>query len=243
MLAVVTALAGNLLLVLLGAGLVWGIHRRKPWAVFLLLLFALLTCPAVAERFLLPLEGQFPVPSMADLEVRGIRQVVVLTGGGYPDEQPLAAVALPPASAARFLAGVELCARLGEHCRLIFSGSAGRGDRDRPTALTMARALEIIDPSRTALAEARSGSTAEHPGNVAPLLEPGDFLLVTSARHMPRAMTSFRRAGLEPVPYPVDFLTGHPGWTRWLPSQGGLALLQAAWREALATLFYTLRGF
>jgi uncharacterized SAM-binding protein YcdF (DUF218 family) len=243
MLAVLTALAGNLLLVLLAAALVWSIHRRRPWGVFLLLLLALLTCPAVAERFLLPLEAQYPVPSLDDLQARGVRQVVVLTGGGYPDEQPLAATALPPASAARFLAGVELCARLGEDCRLLFSGSAGRGERDRPTAQTMARALQAIDPTRPVVAEARSGSTAEHPGNVAPLLEPGEFLLVTSARHMPRAMTSFRRAGLEPVPYPVDFLTGHPGWTRWLPSTGGLTLLQAAWREALATLFYTLRGF
>ena len=107
------------------------------------------------------------------------------------------------------------------------------------------RALSrLLDPRRPAVAEVRSGSTAEHPENVRPLLADGPFVLVTSATHMPRAMASFRRAGLEPIAYPVGPLVhGRYGWNSWLPSLESLGTLQAAWREVLGMAYYTLRGW
>src|SRR3546814_14992278 len=56
--------------------------------------------------------------------------------------------------------------------------------------------------------EAQSRNTAENARLTAALVGQGDgrpWLLVTSAWHMPRAVASFRAAGLEVLAYPVDF--------------------------------------
>jgi uncharacterized SAM-binding protein YcdF (DUF218 family) len=97
----------------------------------------------------------------------------------------------------------------------------------------------LLAPQRHAAAETRSDSTAEHPANVKPLLRKEPFVLVTSALHMPRSMRSFHRAGMNPVPYPVDFLVqGNYGWKDWIPSMESWWKLNAGLREYLATLLY-----
>ena len=198
----------------------------------------------MADLALRPLEGSFPRPSIAALKEAGVRQVLVLTGGGYPPAGELLSAQFPQASTFRYLAGVELCTRLGPDCRLVFSGSAGRGSRDVATAETMAALTRLLEPEREIAAEAKSGSTAEHPGNTRPLLGGEPFALVTSAYHMPRAVASFRRAGLDPVPYPVDFQSGgRYHWVDWLPSAANLRALELAFSEYLARALYAVRGW
>jgi uncharacterized SAM-binding protein YcdF (DUF218 family) len=196
-----------------------------------------------AEAIIRPLEGRYSPPSIDTLKSQGVRQVVVLTGGGYPVTGEELASAFPHASAYRFLGGMELCSRLGPDCRIIFSGSAGRQLRERATADTMRDLAQVLEPARDAVAESRSGSTEEHPGNVRPLIGDSPFALVTSAMHMPRTVRTFRRAGLEPIPYPVDFLaTGHYGWSDLLPSAENLWEVGAALREYEALVLYSIRG-
>ena len=98
-------------------------------------------------------------------------------------------------------------------------------------------------PQHEICSEAQSNSTADHPDNVASLLTSPEFVLVTSAVHMPRAVACFRSAGLDPIPYPVDRLSrGNYRWNDWLPSFESLWKLNVAWREYLAVLLYNLRG-
>lgn len=250
MLAYITPLVGNLLLWLwLGVVIfAWrrtsGHRGRRAWVVLLAALIWLLSSRPVVEWLARPLEGAYPPPSMEVLERQGVRQVVVLTGGGYSvDGEPWAA-ALPDASSHRFLGGIEACRMLAADGRLIFSGSAGRGRREVATADAMASLARRLSPELTVLSESRSGSTAEHPQNVAPLLEPEPFLLVTSAYHLRRAMDSFRRAGYDPIAFPVDpLIHGGYNWTSWLPSFDNLAVLQLLWREYLALVLYRVRGW
>ena len=102
----------------------------------------------------------------------------------------------------------------------------------------------LIAPERQVLAEARSESTADHPANVRPLLNKGSFALVTSALHMPRSMRSFNKSGLNPIPYPVDFLSsGGYGWADVLPSFENFWKLNAAIREYQALVLYTVKGW
>lgn len=210
----------------------------------LLVLFWFLGTPLATRVILWPLESRYGVPEIASLEKQGVKQVVVLTGGGYPIQGEMLSSSFPHASMYRFLGGLELCSRLGANCRLIFSGSAGRNRGDLTVAMTMQDLSHLIAPECQVVAEARSESTAEHPANVRPLLKGGPFALVTSAMHMPRSMRTFRRAGLTPIPYPVDFLSSDGyGWIDLLPSVECLWRIGVVLREYQALLFYMIRGW
>lgn len=222
-----------------------GNGRARRLGMVLLVAFWLLGTRPVTDVILYPLESRYAPPEIANLQKQGVRQVVVLTGGGYQVSGEMLSSAFPHASTYRFIGGLELCSRLGSDCRLIFSGSAGRQRRDLATATTMKELALNLMPGRQVLAEARSGSTAEHPANVKPLVKSEPFVLLTSAVHMPRSMRTFHRAGLNPIPYPVDFLSsgGHYGWSDWLPSAESLWKAGIALREYLALVFYSVKGW
>ena len=249
-LSIVTSVCSNLYLWLwfLIALFMWWVTRRsrtsRHWSFLCLALLWLLGTRPVAKVVLSPLENCYTAPTLSNLEKQSVRQVVVLTGGGYPVRGGLLSSAFPHGSAYRFLGGVELSSRLGPDCLIIFSGSAGRERRDLATADTMKELSLLLISGPEVLAEAQSGSTSEHPANVKPLLRSSPFVLITSAVHMPRAMRSFKRAGLNPIAYPVDFLAveGDYGWMSLIPSVENLWKLNVAFREYLALLFYTITG-
>ena len=249
MIAIITPLISNLFLDLwiLGLIVLWVSTRKNPRArktgiVFLLFLWLLATRP-VADLMLYPLEKQYNAPEIRTLKESGVNQVVVLTGGGFPVRGELLSSALPPASLSRFISGLELASRIGSNPVIIFSGTAGRGIPDRKTSEEMRRLSVILIPTQKALSETQSSSTAEHPGAIKRYV-PGPFVLVTSAYHMPRTMRTFRKAGLSPVPYPVDFLTtGSYHWSAWIPSFENLRELDIGLREYEALTLYWINGW
>ena len=72
--------------------------------------------------------------------------------------------------------------------------------------------------------------------------EEGPFLLVTSAAHMPRSLGVFRKAGLEVIPYPVDYRQWRPRWSFLDMSRRRLERMGDAMREWAGLLFYRLLG-
>jgi len=71
----------------------------------------------------------------------------------------------------------------------------------------------------------------------------GAWVLITSARHMPRAVGLFRKAGWTVSAHPVDYLTFPGGIKKWTPSwPGGLNTLHEAMYEWGGLLFAWLRG-
>ena len=233
---------------LLSALFLWWVTRKngvyRRWAFILLLGFWILGTGPVTESILWPLESRYQTPDIMSLEKKGVSQVVVLTGGGFPVRGEILSSAFPHGSIYRFLAGLELCTRLGPVCKIIFSGAAGRYNRGNMTGLTMQDLARILAPNRQILAEGHSGSTAEHPANVLPLVDHQPFVLVTSALHMPRSMRVFREAGLNPIAYPVDFLSlRNHGWMDWVPSIENLWKMSVAIREYQALALYSVRGW
>ncbi|SRR5581483_1892207 len=249
MFAFLTSLLANLFLwlcLLVFVFLWWatrGNRRTRRFGFVLAIAIWLLGTRPVAEGILWPLESRYPPPDVASLNAQGIRQVVVLTGGGFPPQRQMLSSAFPHASMYRFVGGMELCARLGADCKLIFSGSAGHGNSDQTTALTMRDVALVLEPERRVDAEAQSNSTAEHPGNVKPFVGEQPFVLVTSAMHMLRSMNVFEKAGLKPIPYPVDYLSvgGPYQLLDWFPSVDNLWNVQAALREYLALAYYSVQ--
>ena len=69
-------------------------------------------------------------------------------------------------------------------------------------------------------------------------------LLVTSAKHMPRALGCFRRAGLTLDALPVDYRGGSPtAGASWLPRASDLELSTDALRELAGRVAYRLQGY
>ncbi len=168
---------------------------------------------------ILPLEQHFagmPRPKPTD----GISGIIIL--GGFEDGYVSAGRGQLTVneSAERLTEGVRLARELPD-TKVLFSGGVGAlwhadADATQPVADYM-KAIGI-DAGRLLL-EGLSRNTIENASFSAKLVnpQPGErWVLVTSAYHMPRAVSLFRNAGFTVQPWPVDFRTR--GWQDvWRP--------------------------
>jgi uncharacterized SAM-binding protein YcdF (DUF218 family) len=96
--------------------------------------------------------------------------------------------------------------------------------------------------------EGNSRKTHENAINVAAIWRKRHIrsgLLVTSATHMPRALASFRKAGLDVASWPADFRAfGYPPGSAFdfLPDAAALGMTTVAIKEWLGAI-YRLRGW
>ena len=103
-------------------------------------------------------------------------------------------------------------------------------------------------PEESIVVEGNSRNTRENAQETAEILrelEIKNVLLVTSALHMPRALLTFRSAGVDAVPSSssVGSQSEHPAILDWLPSVSGLGKIEAVLHESLGILVYRLRGW
>jgi uncharacterized SAM-binding protein YcdF (DUF218 family) len=240
--------------VLLGAGLLLAGPARRTRAgrtllALAALLFLLFSDRAVSLLLLAPLEARFPaVPEAArgggaPPAIAGCRFVVVL-GGGHTDLAALPALGqLSTSALARLAEGVRLL-RLLPDARLIVSGP---GDAGRPThAAVLARAAESlgVDPGRIMLIDT-ARDTEDESHEVARRVGGARVALVTSAWHMPRAAALFRRAGVDFVACPADFVARGATGFRWMDfawDSESLERSTLAVHERLGLLWLRLRG-
>ena len=133
------------------------------------------------------------------------------------------------------------------HLRLLFTG--GEGDllaSGEPEAVQARAFFESLGvPAQRMQFEFRSRTTYENAVLTAAL--PGvdktrPWLLVTSAWHMPRALATFRAAGWNVTPYPVDYRTGtRTPWTEY-SLVDSLRRWQIALHEWAGLLAYRIAG-
>jgi uncharacterized SAM-binding protein YcdF (DUF218 family) len=239
---------GNLLLLLLALGVVllWG--RRRVWGrglVGLVLLALALTAVLPLGSWLMaPLEDHFPAPRTLPEQVQG---VILLGGASQP---AISAARGQPAlngNAERHLGFVALARRYPE-ARLAFSGGGGAPGAGAPTEAMVTRQVLLdlgLDVGRVSFDD-QARNTFENARNLLALLAPEaneTWVLVTSARHMPRAVGVFRKAGWRVLPYPVDY-TGPGGFAFRLGFNltGGMSALTTAAKEWTALVSYYLMG-
>ncbi len=173
--------------------------------------------------------------------------VVVLSGmvnplTGYTDRPEFLE------SADRILAGEEIL-RSGHAGALLISGGSGlmlqTGESE---AIILRRWLLARGwPAERVLAEETSRNTAENAEFTARILARRGWkrvILVTSAFHMPRSVFCFREAGIEPVPFPVDYYRHRvfAGPEALVPSIHSLRLATTALKEYLGFVAYWLRA-
>ena len=75
------------------------------------------------------------------------------------------------------------------------------------------------------------------------LLDNPKVILVTSAFHMPRAQLVFEAAGINVIPFPVDFIIGAGKFTfmSFIPSAGSFASTSFFVREMIGRTYYSLK--
>lgn len=226
---------------------IWLLLRRKerlPGTVSLTIAALLYLCSTsvVGELLIGPLERAYPPPAAGEA---CWGDAIVVLGGGSKVSSPAegGAPALTEESTGRLVYGVRLAREIP--APLIFTGGRALGREDRPSeaeaAARVARSLGI--PEERLFLEERSRTTWENALYVSDAFDTSAPLLVTSAWHMPRAVYSFRKHGMDPVPAPTLYRSdpAPPLPTEFLPSLGGFEKSVRAFHEYLGLLYYRIR--
>jgi uncharacterized SAM-binding protein YcdF (DUF218 family) len=231
----------------LGIVLLW-----TPWArtgrwlaslaIIVLMLIAIFPVGGV---MISGLENRFPQAQALPPTVDGI---IVLGGATQPGLFRARGQIAVNDNAERLIEFAQL-GRKNENARLIFTGGGKSSNSEIPTEADVAKAvLEAagLDTTRVLFEDAAT-NTYENAVLAAALVNPSpgqSWVLITSASHMPRAVGSFRAAGWEVIPYPVDFTTGG-GASSWRPRfkpTSGLARFSKAVHEWVGLATYWALG-
>jgi len=136
----------------------------------------------------------------------------------------------------------------GRAPKVLVSGGALEGNVSE--ARGMAHAMHQLGvPDHTILLENASRTTYENAMlSEDQLREHGidQVLLVTSALHMPRAMASFARQGVQAIAAPLPpqiYLPADGSISPWLPSQRALDASRSIIKEYVGLFIYWLRGW
>lgn len=208
--------------------------------------FTLIAVLPISAWFVAPLEDRFSPPEPVPEHIDGI---VVL--GGATALATSASRGQPSLNAnAERLTTFATLARRYPDARLIYTGGY-RGLAPPPMLESdVARKLLVdlgVDEKRL-MVDGTSRHTMDNASKALALANPkaGEtWLLITSARHMPRAVGAFRTAGWrEIVPYPVDYLTIRNARAKLrFNLRAGLNGLRAAQHEWIGLVTYRFMGF
>ena len=239
---------GNILFMglVIGALLSWTRWRRVAhWCLSLTALYAVLlaTIP-LGETLITKLENRFPLNKSLPKVVEGI---IVL--GGVVDQVISKDRGSPAINGAveRLTAFADLAKKYPQ-ARLVFSGGSG---------VLFGQSLKeahfvgpIFDQLGIAVDriqyEDQSRNTAENAVLTKRLVKPSDggqWIVITSAFHMPRAIGTFRKAGWQAIPYPVDYRSTFGGRSGVrFNFRRGMSGLAVGLHEWLGLTFYWFTG-
>lgn len=123
--------------------------------------------------------------------------------------------------------------------RLVCSGYGDEDERSNAAVnADVAIALGVRPEAIILMEDARD--TMEEASALKKIAGDEKVVLVTSASHMPRAMATFEKAGLNVTAAPTDFKFKRDEWLQW-PSSTGLSRSEAAFHEYLGLLWMKLR--
>ncbi len=232
----------------------FGLRRfgaRRSGSVALALALCLLIVssnPWLAARFRAQLE-QWYVPVTA-AQAPSADAIVLLGGALYLPVPPRVTAELSGAGD-RVLYAARLY-RSGRAPRVIVTGGNvfEQPDGVRGESWYLAELLEEWGvPESAILIEESSRNTRQNALETKKILDRErlrTILLVTSAMHMPRALATFRGAGINAIAAPVDFTVDayrRPGFFELLPTADAMAHNAYTLREYLGIIVYGLRGW
>lgn len=237
-----------LIMLALGGALGWS-GRERPGLQMCAAgaaLYAILGLSPVGHLLLLPLEERFLRPELQpDYAPKG---VIVLGGAVDSLVSGARGQAALNEAAERMTEAVALSRRFPQALIVFTGGSAELIYETEPETEAAKRLFTAlgVDPSRV-IYESQSRNTYENAQWTRAALgdrADGDWVLVTSAFHMPRAMGLFRAAGFKVRPWPVDYRTrgAQDAWRFFARSSEGLRRADLAAKEWAGLLVYWLSG-
>jgi uncharacterized SAM-binding protein YcdF (DUF218 family) len=233
----------TVVLILVGVLFLWFSRRQrfgKILATFGLVLLGVFSNTMVAHTLLRPLEYRYP-PLVTPNP--GVHWVVVL-GGDHTSDPSLPLTSQLSASALkRLVEGIRIHKRLSGS-KLILSGGCALDSEPHARLLCdMARSLAV--PQEEMVLQTTGKDTEGEAQQILQLVGVQPFVLVTSAVRMPRAVSLFKRMGMQPIPAPVGHWVVHSvgwSWDMVLPSVEALNKSQLAIYEYLRMGWAKLKG-
>jgi uncharacterized SAM-binding protein YcdF (DUF218 family) len=200
-----------------------------------------MSTPGISRLGLSHLELKYPKVELADLS--GSDDIVVLASGSTELFAGKPVVRLDRPAWERIRAGASLWKRAGGRRFLIVGGP--RVGTVSPSAEMATIAMTLGIPRDAIVVDDRGLTTREGFELLDPealKLTPGAWL-VTSAVHLPRALQSARKRGLNFRPFPCDYLfTDSPGWRQWIPGTISYRLNIELLHEYIGSIYYSLSG-
>ena len=180
----------------------------------------------------------------------GYDAVIVLGGYTHNNQKPKDRVHFSEAYD-RLARGVELYQKGKADHILLTSGSPKViGEKVKSSIILEDHLLQWGIPQEALMIEPNSRNTYENARNTARKLRDtmpdGNFLLVTSAFHMPRARACFAKQDLDVRPFPADFRSYEPSWQPdhlLIPSAGALSSWNILIKEWVGLVAYWVMGY
>jgi uncharacterized SAM-binding protein YcdF (DUF218 family) len=228
--------------------LVVGLVLRRSWRVPVALAFVLLwlaAAPVTANLLARQLETQYlptPVEDIASADV------AIVLGGIMGQPLPPAVDADLGDAVDRVIMAWRLWKANKVSAILVSGGNLPWTEAVAPEGELIARFLVELGVPRSAIVvEGESGNTHENAVKSARLFQTHGWesaLLVTSAAHMPRALATFEKAGIDATPVSTDFhVRAVESVLDFLPEAEALATTTSVVKEWVGLAYYRLVGW
>jgi len=214
------------------------------------ILFTLLSYPALSNTSLRRLEYQYPpLISTATSDfapgavVPQVRWIVVL-GGGYTSDPKISITSqLSDPSLGRLIEAIRLHNQISGS-KLILS--EGKVFDPVPGTEIMAEVAKAVGVKQEDLIlESESKDTIDEARLIKSIVGNDAFILVTSASHMPRSMGMFKKLGMHPIAAPTDYMVKKSQGispSDFFPDSGSLRKAEGVIHEYLGIFWAKLRG-
>jgi len=202
-------------------------------ALFFLLLFSY---PPFSNVLVKNLEDKYPKYNYKEK----ISYIHVLGSGHNGDKSQPISSQLGTAGVKRVLEGVIIYKKT-PHSKLIFTGYGGRMKTSVAEICSHLAIALGVDKNDIILGE-KAKDTKDEALFAKSIVGDKNFVLVTSATHMPRAMKLFKEQGLNPLAAPTNFLKNTRHDYLILPTIDSFYKSQIAMHEYYGILFAKIKG-
>lgn len=232
---------------ILGLILLW--TKKQKIAKILLTIgisfFVLFSFDPVVEILLNQLENKYSAFKVENLNPTDKVKYVLVLAGGYieqPDTHPLS-TKLGRSTNIRVIEGIKVYREL-PGSKLIFTGK-GWAQMSEAQAMKKFAVSLGVNPDDI-ITENESTNTIDHTIYLKDIIKDDQFVLVTSALHMPRSMALFTKAGYHPIPAPTGhLLTGQYKLLNVkvpLPTGDNLQAVDMVFNEYASTILAWVKG-